>query len=127
MPRNGCSFCSLGGAAEGFKGAFDSGAAGCLFDASLADALQLDLRSGTRSAAIGLGNTRVEIWYHSIELHVEGVQYGAEVAFANDLPTAGILGRKGFFDRFKVTFTPVVPLEFEVEPSDGASKLKFWR
>ena len=53
---------------------------------------------------------------HNISLYVGGGIISIEAGFTDELPLAGMLGRKGFFEHFKVTFDPSSePPGFEIE------------
>ena len=94
-----------GSATRYFEALVDSGAADCMFQASLASALGLELMSGTPSARTGIGG-RNEVWVHPISLFVGEHVLHVNAAFSETLPVADLLGRSGFFEHFRITFDP---------------------
>lgn len=76
-----------------------------MFQSSLASALGLEVTSGFPSVRMGIGG-RSEVWVHSIALFVGEHVLQVNAAFAETLPVAGLLGRNGFFEHFKITFDP---------------------
>jgi predicted aspartyl protease len=84
----------------------DSGADSCLFHASVADELGLELREGLRTEFGGIAAGHVvEAFIHTIEMQIEGFadKIAVEVAFADSDAIGGLLGGIGFFDYYKVT------------------------
>jgi hypothetical protein len=81
----------------------DSGATNCLFHADIARFLGLDLESGFRQMTNGIGGQEVT-WLHEIMLYIPGGPVKITAGFKEGLPVAGLLGMKGFFDHFIVTF-----------------------
>jgi hypothetical protein len=85
----------------------DSGADGILINKEWAKALGIDWQFGTSGSAGGIVGTSVPIFYHDIEMEVEGLPQSlakVNVGFI-DSPNVGILlGQIGFFDNFKVSF-----------------------
>ena len=94
-----------GPATRYFEAPVDSGAADCMFQASLASALGIELAAGTPSARTGIGG-RSDVWVHPISLFVSEHVLHINAAFSDTLPVAGLLGRSGFFEHFKITFDP---------------------
>lgn len=88
-----------------FEALVDSGAADCVLQSSLASALRLDLKSGVPSVRAGIGG-RSDVWMHPVSLIVGAHVLQVEAAFSETLPLAGLLGRKGFFEYFRITFDP---------------------
>jgi hypothetical protein len=86
-----------------FEAVIDSGATRCLFHASIAAHLGLDLKSGKREVTGGIGGPE-ETWLHPIALYIPGGPVKIEAAFKENLPLAGLLGMTGFFDQFNITF-----------------------
>jgi hypothetical protein len=53
---------------------------------------------------------------HTVSLHVLGSMFKIRAGFADKLPAAGLLGRIGFFEHFKITFDPSSnPAGFDLE------------
>lgn len=85
----------------------DSGADVNLINSQFAKPLGFDYRTGTKSSLKGIVNQSIDIYLHDIEFELPRVSRKRIVmsfGFINS-PTVGILlGQKGFFDNFKVTF-----------------------
>jgi len=88
-----------------FEGIIDSGATRCLFHASFAAHLGIDLKSGTQELTSGIGG-REETWLHPVSLYIPGGPVKILAAFKESLPLAALLGTSGFFDHFNITFEP---------------------
>ena len=86
-------------------GLVDSGSADCVFPASIADLLRIDLRSGQRHEFHGFDNRLVTGFVHRIHLQVAGFPHWVTVE-AVFLETEGmaILGQRGFFESYQVVF-----------------------
>jgi hypothetical protein len=84
----------------------DSGSPYCLFKMDIADYLKIDLK-GAPSRPIGgiIGGPQENLYFHKIQIQVEN-SWTFEVygGFMKKLAVPAILGRKGFFDKFIVTF-----------------------
>jgi hypothetical protein len=88
-----------------FASFVDTGSHCCLFDASLAKLLDLDLASGSRDVVRGLADeTWIEVRFFEVTLIVAAEAIVIPVGFCNLDPWPGLLGRAGFFERFTVTF-----------------------
>ena len=98
-----------------FEALVDSGASDCIFHATLATAIGINLESGRKEVRSGIGGVQ-DIWMHPIQLYVGSELLNIEAGFAKDLSVAGLLGRLGFFEHFRVTFDPSsVPPGMEIE------------
>ena len=85
----------------------DSGSAITLFDASICDSLDINLKSCQTGLVGGIGGTHaLEVYYNDVYLKVSGHSIKTFVGFARDLPVSALLGRHGFFEHFIVTFHP---------------------
>lgn len=83
----------------------DSGADLCIFDAHIAEILGIDVVKGERREVSGLTGFPEFYYLHNISIKVGGFEYKAEVGFMSMRSNAyGILGQKGFFDKFVVKF-----------------------
>ena len=95
----------------------DSGSPYCLFRTEIADFLHIDLKGAPIGSMGGvIGGPQDTTYFHRIKLQIEN-NWTFEVmgAFMKKLAVPAILGRKGFFDRFVVTFDQSVsPHEFEI-------------
>jgi hypothetical protein len=88
-----------------FEAMVDSGAADCLFPESIALALGIKMESGTKEMRRGIGGNQ-DVWIHPVVLYVGPNALNISAAFCKMLPVAGLLGRKGFFEHFRITFDP---------------------
>lgn len=82
----------------------DSGADFCVFSSEVSDALELELAKGERVQLAGIKKGAPMIGYfHEVVYKIKGVEYKAKFAFAEEFNSQyGLLGRKGFFEYFKV-------------------------
>ncbi len=81
----------------------DSGATHCLFHADIARQLGLDLKSGVRQWTNGIGGIE-ETWLHEVKLYLPGGPVRLKAGFKENLSVAGLLGMRGFFEHFNITF-----------------------
>ncbi len=89
-----------------FEALVDSGAADCILPAEVAHAIGIhDITTGRRSAREGIGGIQ-QVWTHRVVLYVHEHAMQLDAAFIDALPVTGLLGRKGFFENFKITFDP---------------------
>ncbi len=93
----------------------DSGAARCLFHASLGRAIGLNVEKGQEEDTIGVSGQPTKTYLHNVSLHVPGHMIKVRAGFTDQLPLAGILGREGFFEQFRITFDPSGTPGFELE------------
>lgn len=100
-----------------FECLVDSGAADCLFHADIAAALHLKLEAGIRAPISGIAaNVALDAYYHDVNVWIGVDMLRIRAAFTPNLPVAGLLGRRGFFEHFIVTFDPSnVPPGFEIQ------------
>ena len=85
----------------------DSGADFCIFDAEIGEYLGLNIKSGTEIQFGGiqsLGGSKAFI--HRVNIEIGGHEFKTDVGFSYDISKNGygILGQKGFFDKFVVKF-----------------------
>jgi hypothetical protein len=81
----------------------DSGATSCLFHADIARILGLNLHSGVRQLTNGISGVE-ETWVHEVMLHLPGGPVRVSAGFKDNLNIAGLLGMRGFFEHFNVSF-----------------------
>jgi len=81
----------------------DSGADVCVFDASIARRMGIALDQVTADEMAVLGRRGLG-YPQAIKIAVGAHTFEATVLFFEDLQVADLLGRKGFFDNFIVTF-----------------------
>lgn len=99
-----------------FEAMVDSGAADCMFHSSIASAIGIKLDSGRKEQRTGISGACGDVWVHSVQLYVGMDLHTIEAAFSPELPVAGLLGRSGFFEFYKITFDPAPnPPEMEIE------------
>lgn len=83
----------------------DSGADISVFDASLADVIGIDVIKGIKKQIIGATGFPEDMYLHTILVKVGNLKFKIEVGFMNiSTNSYGIVGQKGFFDKFKVSF-----------------------
>ena len=85
----------------------DSGADFCIFDAEIGEVIGLDVKSGKLETFSGIQPGKpTECYLHEVTINIGGHNYKTIVAFSYHISTKGygILGQKGFFDLFKVSF-----------------------
>jgi hypothetical protein len=85
----------------------DSGASQCVFHADFARALGLDLTAGSRAVIQGIGGA-TDGWVHKVCIHFpdDDQPVTTHAAFREGIKYGGLLGMKGFFEHFIVTFDP---------------------
>ena len=83
----------------------DSGADISVFDASLADVLGINFVKGIKKQIIGATGFPENMYLHTILIKVGNIKFKIEVGFMNiSTNSYGIVGQKGFFDKFIVKF-----------------------
>ena len=86
-----------------FEAIIDSGASNCIFHADIGRAIGLDIAKGAPLRTLGVAGP-TSVYAHDISLHAPGGIIAVRAGFSADLPIAGLLGMKGFFDHFKISF-----------------------
>jgi len=82
----------------------DSGSTLSVFRAEIADSLGMRLEDGEK-IALQSANAPLTVYAHRLQAAVEGETFELRVGFSRDLLTSfNILGREGFFERFRITF-----------------------
>jgi hypothetical protein len=89
-----------------FEAVIDSGASLCLFHSSIGRSIGLNIEKGELAETMGVSGIPTKIYRHSVSLHVLGNIFKIRAGFTDQLPLAGLLGRIGFFEYFKITFDP---------------------
>lgn len=83
----------------------DSGADICIFDADIAAILGIDITKGIRHEVAGLTGVPQYYYLHRVSIIVGGISHRADVGFMKmNNQSFGIVGQKGFFDKFIVKF-----------------------
>lgn len=94
-----------------FEAIIDSGSSDCLFHGDIARAVGItDITSGIHSVTGGVvGEAQMDLYAHDIRLLVGSDNFKITGQFSDQLPIGCLLGRRGFFDKFIVTFDPTEP------------------
>ncbi|HEX3151420.1 MAG TPA: hypothetical protein VHR66_25300 [Gemmataceae bacterium] len=84
----------------------DSGADCNIVPAELGDLLGLDVPAGVENPVGGITGGGKSFFVHPATIRVGGWSYDAAMGFMPDMPPFGygVVGQRGFFDLFKVTF-----------------------
>src|SRR3989344_2710888 len=83
----------------------DSGADISIFDSSIAAILCINLVKGIKKQIMGATGYSEDIYLHTIFIKVGGLKFKIEVGFMKiGTNSYGIVGQKGFFDKFIVKF-----------------------
>ncbi len=92
----------------GYEVLVDSGADICFFDAEIGEALGIDIKKGKMKEVLGVGGKISVYFLHKVVIEVGGWPYEIEAGFmpcvAGHVMHYGIVGQKGFFDKFVVKF-----------------------
>jgi hypothetical protein len=107
---------------KSFHAVVDSGSSACFFHAEFLKPFKVKLTDGIKASLGGIGRgTAIPVYYHDVYILV-GLDWkiGIRAGFSEELSVAGILGRTGFFDAFRVTFDhsdhpPVLEID-KIEP-----------
>lgn len=98
----------------------DSGADFCLFHAEIAEALGISVDTGEVGVVKGIDGECSSYYLHKVKIDVGGCEKEIEVGF---LPTIagktfpyGVVGQKGFFEHFLVSFN-LLKQEIELQPT----------
>ncbi|MEK7497928.1 MAG: hypothetical protein AAB656_03345 [Patescibacteria group bacterium] len=83
-----------------FQALVDSGSDRNLFPAKFGEQIGLDIRSGNKYHIEGIGKYRINVYTHIIGFHLYNINFQTEADFCyeQEIP---LLGRIGFFDKFK--------------------------
>lgn len=82
----------------------DSGADHCVFSyRSIGDYLGINLKKGKKLKAFGISNKAINIYFHNITLYIKNHKFKIYAGFCYELEHS-LLGRSGFFDKFKIMF-----------------------
>ena len=95
----------------------DSGADVCIFDSDIADILGIDVIKGIRREVSGVTGIPEYYYLHKVTIIIDGLKFKTDVGFMKLRNQAfGIVGQKGFFDKFKVSFD-LKKEEIEIKPT----------
>ncbi|MFQ6137411.1 MAG: hypothetical protein ACE5PM_09575 [Candidatus Hydrothermarchaeales archaeon] len=82
----------------------DSGASFSIFDSQVAEYLDIDFRKGEKVFPRGIGG-HICAYLNPVTIYIEDIGIPCKVLFSDELVVKfNLLGRAGFFDRFKVCF-----------------------
>jgi hypothetical protein len=70
-------------------------------------AIGLDIETGEKEETLGISGKASTIYLHDISLYAPGGVIPVKAGFGAELPVAGLLGMKGFFEHFRITFDPI--------------------
>jgi hypothetical protein len=109
--------CGHGKQTNRFEALIDSGAADCLFHADLCAPLQIRLEKGVKSSTAGIAvGIKLDVYFHGVKLWVGADVLNITAGFVRNLPVAGLLGRRGFFENHIITFDPSAnPPGFDIQ------------
>lgn len=85
----------------------DSGADINLINAQFAKLLGFDFKSGLKTSLKGIVNQSIDVYKHILELEIPRLttkKTSMEFGFIDSSTVGILLGQKGFFDIFKITF-----------------------
>lgn len=82
----------------------DSGADTSLFTKADASLLKLDFYEGEYNPVVGIGRVLMPAYIHNVKMRIGETVFNVEAAFVDSDEVPRLLGRKGVFERFKVTF-----------------------
>jgi len=89
-----------------FEGLIDSGSSECLFHGDIARAVGIDdITTGTVSITGGVvGGAQMKLYGHEVRLIIGSDNFKIAAQFSDELPIGCLLGRRGFFDKYLVSF-----------------------
>ncbi|MBE2219679.1 MAG: retroviral-like aspartic protease [Ignavibacteria bacterium] len=98
---------SFGGRSITSRALIDSGADINLINAQFAKPLGFDYKTGVRTSLKGIVNQSIDVYKHVLELEIPRLtvkKVSMEFGFIDSSTVGILLGQKGFFDNFKITF-----------------------
>ncbi len=78
----------------------DSGSDFNLFPAEIGEVVGISIKNGEKAAHKGIGDFKITAYRHTVTIYLEDYKFHTEVNFSYEHKVP-ILGRYGFFDRFK--------------------------
>ena len=84
----------------------DSGADICIFDAEIAEILGITIQSGEKQTVSGITGIPEFYYLHAVTLIIGGHKHKTKVGFLKNYnnQSYGVVGQKGFFDKYSVKF-----------------------
>ena len=98
---------TVGDITVAYAALIDSGADFCIFDSGFGEILGIDVQSGKRIQFGGVqANMPSQAYLHEITISIGGSRHKILAGFSYDIASHGygLLGQKGFFDKFIVKF-----------------------
>ena len=97
---------SFGGQTVPYEVLVDSGADSCIFDAEIGGLLGINISNGEERAVSGITGVVEHYYVHTVRIKVGGKSYPLRVGFLPNIANLGygVVGQRGFFDRFIVSF-----------------------
>lgn len=87
-----------------FFALIDSGATVSIFRSEVAESLGINIEKGKEIYLGGVGG-KIKGFLHRLQIEVAGKRFVCPVVFSQDyLVSFNLLGREGFFKRFRITF-----------------------
>lgn len=87
-----------------FFALIDSGATVSIFRSEVAESLGINIEKGKEIYLGGVGG-RIKGFLHRLTIEVAGKRFVCPIVFSRDyLVSFNLLGREGFFKRFRITF-----------------------
>jgi hypothetical protein len=107
-----------------FEAIIDSGSFDCLFHGDIARAVGIaDITTGELKVSGGVvKGAQMNTYGHDVRLIVGSDNFKIRAFFSDELPISSLLGRCGFFDKYKVTFDPSDPPGFELTRVHGKKR-----
>jgi len=82
----------------------DSGASVSILNLDIAGQLGIEIESGTKTTLAGVSG-RIAGYIHKVKMRVSGKTFICPVVFSREYKASfNLLGRKAFFEKFKITF-----------------------
>lgn len=87
-----------------YEALIDSGADDCLFPEELAEIAKISIDKTKGKRFSGLGGSSMVGYPASVSISLGEYNFSTEIYFSSNLEGYGILGQKGFFDKFRIRF-----------------------
>ncbi len=90
----------------GYEALIDSDADYCVFHADITNILGIILKKGSKRKIIGIGGEEIKGYEHAVKMRISKKIFQTVIIFSKEIPSNsfGVLGNKGFFDKFVVNF-----------------------
>lgn len=85
----------------------DTGADYCIFNCGYAEPLGIEYEKGVLYKIKGISNTIENVFFHELELKIMNYEESKciiPIGFIRSRSVGGLLGQKGFMDKFKISF-----------------------